>query len=92
MARPGEQQFGISNVLEDRLRTHARVGWEHLDHVGPFDGKKVFLTEKKLIAWLKETVGSMPGTRENWVTTELEVQTLKELFDRAEIDEDFRLA
>ena len=91
MNRPGEQQFGISNVLERRLAQHAREGWQEQDRIGPFDGEDIWMCEVAVKVWLKNQVGTIGLTRETWSTTDLEVQTLKELFDRAEIHEEFRL-
>jgi hypothetical protein len=47
--------------------------------VGPFPGEQVLATEKKLKQWLRREVGLVPGTRENWFTTRLEVNSLAEL-------------
>jgi hypothetical protein len=40
----------------------------------------VFETEQKLIQWLKKSIGTIPGKRENWSTTVLEIVSLKDLF------------
>ena len=80
MSRPGEQQFGISNVIEQRLQVHRRDGWVDLEIIGPFPGDLVFETEQKLIQWLKKSIGTIPGKRENWSTTVLEIVSLKDLF------------
>ncbi len=50
----GEQQFGITNVLSQRLATHARYGWRDIKTTGPLLGKEVLETEKKLKKWLKK--------------------------------------
>ena len=47
--------------------------------VGPFPGEQVLATEKKLKQWLRREVGLVPGTRENWFTAKLEVNSLAEL-------------
>jgi predicted methyltransferase len=89
MQRPGEQQFGITNVLSDRLRTHERNGWilvEHTTHPAP--GQKVFNAEKVLKRWLKKEIGLIKGTTENWSTTKMEVQSLAELKARSGIETD----
>ena len=48
MKREGEQQFGITNHIEDRINFHSRQGWKELKRTGPHDGYKVQETEKIL--------------------------------------------
>ena len=79
MERPGEQQFGISNVIKQRLEQHHKNGWVEIDLVGPFSGELVFKTESLLKKWLKSTYGNIKGTSENWSTINLEVKSLTEL-------------
>ena len=79
MARPGEQQFGITNVPSLRKRQHASVGWVPLDWHGPAIGYSVLAIETELKRWLRNTYEPIEGTTENWQTTFFEVQTLKEL-------------
>ena len=79
MQRPGEQQIGITNDNERRIRTHEKNGWILLDIRGPSDGEMVLETEKDLKKWLKENIGVIDRTTENWSTTRLEVQSLMEL-------------
>ena len=89
MQRPGEQQLGISNVLNDRLRTHERNGWSIVEHTPvPSKGQKVLDTEKAFKKWLKKEIGLMEGTTENWSTTKMEVQSLAELKVRSGIETD----
>ena len=83
MKRPREQQFGITNHLEIRLQTHRRKGWEKQDHVGPFTGDSVFLVEREIKKWLRNDIGLIPGTYENWYTKKLNVKKLEELFQKA---------
>jgi hypothetical protein len=79
LARPGEQQLGVTNNREDRLYAHSRNGWLEVEVVGPFPGDVVLSTEKKLKQWLKSEVGLVPGTHENWFTAKLEVTSLAQL-------------
>ena len=79
MAKPGEQQIGITNDIEARRYHHGRSGFVELDSIGPLPGKEVQLLERKFKQWLKKNVQICPGTQENWYTNELEVQSLKEL-------------
>ena len=88
MQRPAEQQFGITNELEVRMKTHERNGWVLLDHTVPASGQKVLDTEKAFKRWLKKEIGVMEGTTENWSTTKMEVQSLAELKARSGIETD----
>lgn len=86
MARPGEQQLGISNYIDKRLKTHDKSGWYVLDVVGPVNGEHVLETEKRLKKWLRSAIGLVPGTHENWFTTALEVHSLADLKTRSGIE------
>ncbi len=77
--RPGEQQVGVTNEPEVRLKRHERNGWVEVEVVGPFPGDQVLDLEKKLKKWLRREVGLVPGTHENWFTARLEVNSLAEL-------------
>jgi len=85
MSRPGEQQFGITNDLPTRIKHHERNGWILLETKGPWCGKLVFDTEKKLKRWLANEIGVIDGTTENWRTTDMEILSLAELRKRSEI-------
>lgn len=86
MERPGEQQLGITNNIEKRMKTHARNGWIEIDLVGPFDGKEVLQTEKRFKYWLRHSIGLVPGTAENWFTSKMEVRSLKELKEKSNLE------
>ena len=92
MVRPGEQQFGITNVLEDRLKTHQKEGWKKItlngqnQISGPHDGYEVEETEKKLKRWLRKEIGLVKGTTENWYTSKMEVHSLAELKEKSGIE------
>ena len=79
LQRPGEQQLGVTNYLDNRLRYHAKRGWSEVEVVGPCPGEAVLTTEKSFKRWLRTAVGLVPGTHENWFTAKLEVQSLAEL-------------
>ncbi len=79
LERPGEQQLGVTNFKENRLKTHAKNGWEEVEVLGPAEGSLVLETEKRFKQWLKAEVGVVPGTSENWFTAKLEVRSLAEL-------------
>ena len=89
MGRPGEQQLGISNVLTNRLRKHESNGWNLIEHTSvPSKGQKVLDIEKAFKKWLKDEIGLMEGTTENWSTTKMEVHSLAELKARSGIETD----
>jgi predicted GIY-YIG superfamily endonuclease len=88
MQRPGEQQLGITNELDVRMKTHERNGWVLLEHTEPASGQKVLDTEKAFKQWLKKEIGLVKGTTENWSTTLMEVQSLAELKARSGIETD----
>ena len=79
MEREGEQQIGISNNLQKRMQEHGANGWEKLDSIGPYEGDKIYETEKKFKQWLKKEIGLIQGTTENWKQINLQVKSLKEL-------------
>ena len=86
MKREGEQQLGITNDRNERLRHHARFGWEEIETTGPHDGQKVFETEHKLKQWLKRDIGLVPDKKENWYTSKMEVHSLAELKEKNGIE------
>ena len=86
MRREGEQQFGITNVLDQRMQLHTRFGWEEIETTGPHDGQKVFETEHKLKQWLKQDIGLVPDKEENWYTSKMEVHSLAELKEKSGIE------
>jgi len=88
MQRPGEQQFGITNELDVRMKTHERNGWVLLEYTEPSPGQKVLDTEKAFKQWLKKEIGLVKGTTENWSTTSMEVKSLAELKARSGIETD----
>jgi len=88
MQRPGEQQFGITNDMTTRMRTHKKNGWMLLEQTEPALGQKVLDTETALKRWLKKEIGLMKGTTENWSTTSMEVQSVAELKARSGIETD----
>ena len=79
MERPGEQQFGITNDIKERMTHHRHDGWTEMEIVGPYPGEEVLNLETRLRRWLASNIGTMPGTKENWSTVKLEVRSLTEL-------------
>ena len=88
MQRPGEQQLGITNTLNQRIGHHEKNGWTLLDKAGPQSGRIVAYTETTLKKWLRKEIGVMERTTENWSTTKMEVQSLAELKARSGIETD----
>ncbi|MDB4682423.1 zinc-ribbon domain-containing protein [Synechococcus sp. AH-551-A10] len=91
MERPGEQQIGISNVIDQRLGTHRRNGWQEIQVIGPRDGGEILSTETAIRNWLKKNIRTTENTYENWSTRHLEVRSLPELFIRTKIIPAFSL-
>ena len=85
MARPGEQQIGITNVPVSRLSTHRRDGWTLLELRGPAPGSMVLEVESALKRWLSSNFDLVEGRRENWSTVDLRVDSLNELASMASI-------
>jgi plastocyanin len=81
-------QVGISNVLEDRLKTHTRLGWEVIDIRGPLEGDVTYHWEQSIIKAIKEsgaifnaerTIGKFTGYSESWNKSTFPVKSIKEL-------------
>ena len=79
MERPGEQQFGITNDIKERMTHHRHDGWTEMEIVGPYPGEKVLDLETCLRRWLARNIETIAGTKENWSTVKLEVCSLAEL-------------
>ena len=88
MERPGEQQIGITNDLETRIKTHQGRGWNLMETVGPIYGDTAYKTERTLKDWLKKEIGTVKGTTENWVTSAMEVRSLADLKARSGVETD----
>ena len=78
-----EHQLGISNVIDKRIKVHQLEGWEIIEISGPHNGYKVLETEKKFKNWLKEKIGLIKGTHENWHQANLKVNSLKQLKEKS---------
>ena len=86
MKRSEEQQLGITNFINDRLKVHRSEGWTLIENTGPHPGQEVLDTETLLRQWLKKEIGLVPDKRENWYTSNLEVKSLAELKERSGIE------
>jgi hypothetical protein len=90
-------QIGITNVPDDRLTTHKRLGWEVLELRGPMDGDLARQWETSILQMLKlhgaklapeEVAGKFDGYTEAWLRDSLPITSLKELMDLVRKDED----
>ena len=85
MERENEQQFGITNNLEQRMRVHYRSGWVQIDVTDAHDGKEIQKIERKFKKWLKQNIGLVPDKQENWYKSKMEVSSLAELKEKSGI-------
>ena len=81
-------QIGITNVPDDRLSTHKRLGWELLELRGPMDGDLArqwetdilrILRKKSAIVGSTEIAGRFTGYTESWMKNSYPATSLKEL-------------
>jgi hypothetical protein len=79
MQRHGEQQIGITGNLKRRTGHHARSGWVLVEAAGPMLGAIAYKKELLIKQWLRQAVGTLAGTTENWSTASLHVHSLAEL-------------
>ena len=87
MERKDEQMLGITNDPKTRIRNHKRNVWNLLDMTdAPAKGSQVLNVEKKFKCWLRDHIGLVPGTLENWYTSALTVNSLSELKEAASIE------
>jgi hypothetical protein len=81
-------QIGITNIPDDRLSRHKRLGWELLELRGPMDGHLTQQWETAILRMLKakgadlsnsKIAGKFDGYSEAWSKTTFEVTSIKEL-------------
>jgi len=81
-------QLGITNVPDDRLNRHRRLGWEVLELRGPMDGHLTQQWETAILRMLKakgadlsneKIAGKFDGYSEAWGKSTFEVKSIKEL-------------
>lgn len=86
-------QIGITNVPDDRLSKHSRLGWELLELRGPMDGHLTQQWETAILRMLKakgadlsnsKIAGKFDGYSEAWSKSTFEVKTIKELMKLTE--------
>ena len=92
-------QIGITNVPDDRLRDHKKLGWELLEIRGPMDGHLTQQWETAILRMLKakgadlsnkEIAGKFDGYSEAWSKSTLPVKSIKELMRLTEEFEEMK--
>ena len=81
-------QIGITNIPDDRIQRHKRLGWEILEISGPMDGHLTQNWETSILRMLKargadlsnaKIAGKFDGYSEAWSKSTFEVKSIKEL-------------
>lgn len=81
-------QIGITNVPDDRLSRHRRLGWSVLELRGPMDGKLAQDWETSILRMLRAKgadlsneiiAGKFDGYSEAWSKATFEVKSIREL-------------
>ena len=89
-------QVGITNVPEDRVGRHKKLGWEPLEIRGPLDGFVTRQWEQDILAMLrtkgvvlgsKKGVGKFDGYTEAWDAGAFSVASIKELMNLVQDNE-----
>jgi hypothetical protein len=90
-------QIGITNVPDDRLKDHIRLGWQVIELRGPMDGLIARGWETSILRMLKrhganlapiDIAGKFDGYSEAWQQDSFPVKSLRELMDRVIVDEE----
>lgn len=99
VGRPGQLKIGITNTVNttgNRMKRHRKNGWTQLDMIGPMDGEAAHQLELRIKHELdakgiprgdKAFMGRFDGYTEAWQTVDLDVSTLRALFEHLGIDE-----
>ncbi|MDA2996716.1 MAG: zinc-ribbon domain-containing protein [Actinomycetota bacterium] len=83
-------QIGITNVPDDRLAIHKRLGWQVLELRGPMNGDLARQWETDILRLLRkkdaavgntEIAGRFTGYTESWIKASFPVNSLKELMN-----------
>jgi hypothetical protein len=81
-------QIGITNLPDDRLKSHQKLGWVLLEIRGPIDGHLTQQLETTILRMLKskgadlaneKITGKFDGYSEAWSMSTFEVKSIKEL-------------
>ena len=86
-------QNGITNVVEQRIKSHEKLGWEVIELRGPMDGLIAREWETSILRMLKskgadlsnhKIAGKFDGYSEAWSKSTFEVKSIKELMRMTE--------
>ena len=89
-------QIGITNVPDDRLSTHKRLGWEIVELRGPMEGDLArqwetdilrMLRKKNAVVGSTDIAGKFTGYTESWIKDSYPINSLKELMNLVEDNE-----
>ena len=81
-------QVGITNVIEQRIKSHMKSGWEVIELRGPMDGLIARDWETAILRMLKakgadlsnsKIAGKFDGYSEAWSKSTFKVKSIKEL-------------
>jgi hypothetical protein len=98
ISRPNQRKIGIYNEGSDRLKQHAKNGWELNQKIGPFCGEKIKKLETKVLRALKNKRIPMgrdafkeefDGFSESWQEVDLDVRSLNDLFSHLHVEPNF---
>jgi hypothetical protein len=90
-------QIGITNVPDDRLGSHKRLGWEVSELRGPMDGHLTQQLETAILRMLKANgadlsnssiAGKFDGYSEAWSKSHFEAKSLRHLMDLTDAHEE----
>ena len=90
-------QIGITNVPDDRLATHKRLGWTVIELRGPMKGELTrqwetdilrMLRAKKAVVGDTTIAGKFTGYTESWLEKSFPAKSLKELMNEVRFFED----
>jgi hypothetical protein len=89
-------QIGITNVPDDRLSTHKRLGWEVIELRGPMEGDLArqwetdilrMLRKKNAVVGSTDIAGKFTGYTESWMKHSYPASSLKELMNLVQDNE-----
>ena len=90
-------QIGITNIPDDRLSIHKRLGWEILELRGPMNGDLARQWETDILKMLRakganlgnhKIAGRFSGYTESWMKNSYPATSLKELMQLVRTDEE----
>ena len=93
-------QIGITNVPDNRLNRHKKLGWDVLELRGPMDGHLTQQWETAILRMLKakgadlsnsKIAGKFDGYSEAWSKSTFEAKSIKELMRLTEMFEESKL-